>query len=146
MGQQQSSAFTLLMPSCIPARPSRRVSACDSSTSTAPSRALLPAASLQLPSRLEVSFTAHLTDAAQRTPNTAESDGNRSCACRYSPARAEAAARRCGRAAQHPAEPPRSAQPHPAPGRWKRPLRRKEGCCCDGPLRARFLPLCFPTA
>lgn len=58
MGQQQSSAFTLLMPSCIPARPSRRVSACDSSTSTAPSRALLPAASLQLPSRLEVSFTA----------------------------------------------------------------------------------------
>lgn len=49
MGQQQSSAFTLLMPSCIPARPPRRVSACDSSTSTAPSRALLPAASLQPP-------------------------------------------------------------------------------------------------
>lgn len=72
MGQQQSSTFTLLMPSCIPARPPRRVSACDSSTSTAPSRALLPAASLQPPQQTRGFIHRHLTDAAQRTPNTAE--------------------------------------------------------------------------
>lgn len=71
MGQQQSSTFTLLMPSCIPARPPRRVSACDSSTSTAPSRALLPAASLQPPQQTRGFIHRHLTDAAQ-TPNTAE--------------------------------------------------------------------------